>query len=139
LGDRKKIFIPISTVLLGIIASGSVSLKKGSTKGVELSLITKVSKQLVQSQLYREGVSLEALDVLLSYCASLSKFGSFPELAIPIVVELKRTAKKFPKNSKIRSKVKQTVSKILEECKDGIQYRRSKLNPNLKEQVKLHF
>ncbi|KAF9913524.1 Nucleolar Complex 2 protein [Lobosporangium transversale] len=89
-------FIPLAPFLFEVLESGEMKRpgRKGTLKPVEWDLGFKCSKDYKGSRVYQDGVGEQVYELMTEYYALFSTSISFPELAIPAIIQLKRFIKK---------------------------------------------
>lgn len=126
LGRRTATYIPLSPYLLDVarlIEEESQKQHKpvnGKTRPIDLAWTLRVSSQQVHSRVYMDTLVEALFDVWLEHFSFQSTMIAFPELAVPVILHLKRIAKhsKYVKLNKqigvFLQKVQQSRHYILE-------------------------
>lgn len=129
-----RIFIPILPFILEVLNSNTFNKKhsKVSMKPLPFTCILRLNKQQMQENGFRDEVVQNIFDLTLEYMANESYSLSYPELAVPCIINLKQYIKKRCKNSNYSRKLKQLVDK-LEENSKFIDTEREKINFTLKD------
>ncbi|KAG0326887.1 Nucleolar Complex 2 protein [Podila humilis] len=89
-------FIPLAPFLFEVLEGGEMKRagRKGTLKPLEWDLGFKCSKDYKGTRVYQDGVGEQVFELMTEYFALFSTSISFPELAIPAIVQLKRFIKK---------------------------------------------
>ncbi|KAK3848244.1 MAG: Noc2p family-domain-containing protein [Linnemannia gamsii] len=89
-------FIPLAPFLFEVLEGGEMKRpgRKGTLKPLEWDLGFKCSKDYKGSRVYQDGAGEQVYELMSEYYALFSTSISFPELAIPAIVQLKRFIKK---------------------------------------------
>ncbi|KAG0326164.1 Nucleolar Complex 2 protein [Dissophora globulifera] len=89
-------FIPLAPYLFEVLEGGEMKRpgRKGTLKPLEWDLGFKCSKDYKGSRVYQDGTGEQVYELMTEYYALFSTSISFPELAIPAIVQLKRFIKK---------------------------------------------
>ncbi|KAG0196918.1 Nucleolar Complex 2 protein [Mortierella sp. GBA30] len=89
-------FIPLAPFLFEVLEGGEMKRpgRKGTLKPLEWDLGFKCSKDYKGSRVYQDGTGEQVYELMTEYYALFSTSISFPELAIPAIVQLKRFVKK---------------------------------------------
>lgn len=89
-------FIPLAPFLFEVLEGGEMKRpgRKGTLKPLEWDLGFKCSKDYKGSRVYQDGAGEQVYELMTEYFALFSTSISFPELAIPAIVQLKRFIKK---------------------------------------------
>ncbi|KAI7817558.1 Noc2p family-domain-containing protein [Gamsiella multidivaricata] len=89
-------FIPLAPFLFEVLEGGEMKRpgRKGTLKPLEWDLGFKCSKEYKGSRVYQDGTGEQVYELMTEYYALFSTSISFPELAIPAIVQLKRFIKK---------------------------------------------
>lgn len=112
LSSRTKLYIPISSILLEIFSSSEFQRKpKGSTlPPLDLSLVIRIPQPYVRTKVYSDILTEETCHLLLFFLTVNSENLGFPELFIPIEIQLKRILK-GNLNSKLSNELKIIIEK----------------------------
>ncbi|TFK37615.1 Noc2p family-domain-containing protein [Crucibulum laeve] len=91
-------YIPISPYLISILNSSlspSSRPKSSTLRPLDLDVHIRVPQQYMKTRVYSEGITEEAIFLLVEWLASPAVHGSiaFPEIAVPIVVTLRKSMK----------------------------------------------
>lgn len=114
LSQNTGVYIPIFPLLLEILNSNAftkVSKKKESLEAFDFDHNIKCTKQYLGTRTYQEGLSEQFIDILGEYFVLYSKSVSFPELATPAIIALRRYTK-TSKNAKYSKQLSNVVEKL---------------------------
>ncbi|XP_066902843.1 nucleolar complex protein 2 isoform X2 [Halyomorpha halys] len=130
-------YIPVLHFITDSLSCADISkqYKNVSMKPFDFTFVLRVSKQAMTESGYPDAVVEYVYQLLLEYAATCSSSIGFPDLFIPVSVQLKSIIKNC-RNSKYTTKLKQVLIKIEENSKFIIN-ERSKLNINLNENDKI--
>ncbi|KAI1317813.1 Nucleolar Complex 2 protein [Mortierella claussenii] len=94
--ENTGIFIPLAPFLFEVLEGGEMKRpgRKGTLKPLEWDLGFKCSKEYKGSRVYQDGAGEQVYELMTEYYALFSTSISFPELAIPAIIQLKRFIKK---------------------------------------------
>jgi nucleolar complex protein 2 len=108
LSEKSGTYIPLSPYLIHVLQAAELQKrpKKTSAKMPPVQYLLKVSKPVIGTKDYQEKMVGEALSLLVQHLAVHSYSVSFPELAVPI----KMVLKKLKKSSKVVRVKKQIVT-----------------------------
>ncbi|KAF8935013.1 Nucleolar Complex 2 protein [Dissophora ornata] len=89
-------FIPLAPFLFEVLEGGEMKRpgRKGTLKPLEWDLGFKCNKDYKGSRVYQDGTGEQVYELMTEYYSLFSTSISFPELAIPAIVQLKRFIKK---------------------------------------------
>lgn len=134
LSKETRNFIPILPFILEVLNSNTFNKKhsKVSMKPLSFTCILRLNKPQMQENGFRDEVVQNIFDLALEYMANESYSLSYPELAVPCIINLKQYIKKRCKNSNYSRKLKQLVEK-LEENSKFVETEREKINFTLKD------
>jgi len=134
LSKETRSFIPTLPFILEVLNSNTFNKKhsKVSMKPLSFTCIIRLTKPQMQENGFRDEVVQNIFDLTLEYMANESYSLSYPELAVPCIINLKQYIKKRCKNSNYSRKLKQLVEK-LEENSRFIETEREKISFTLKE------
>ncbi|KAF9366164.1 Nucleolar Complex 2 protein [Mortierella sp. NVP85] len=90
-------FIPLAPFLFEVLEGGELKRpgRKGTLKPLEWDIAFKCGKEYKNTLVYQDGIGEQVYELLTEYYAQFSTSISFPELAIPAIVQLKRFTKKL--------------------------------------------
>ncbi|KAJ6633166.1 Nucleolar complex protein 2 like [Pseudolycoriella hygida] len=134
LSKETRNFIPVLPFILEVLNSNTFNKKhsKVSMKPLSFTCILRLNKQQMLENGFRDEVVQNIFDLTLEYMANESYSLSYPELAVPCIINLKQYIKKRCKNSNYSRKLKQLVEK-LEENSKFVEKEREKINFTLKD------
>eukprot|EP00899_Mesostigma_viride_P025298 jgi/Mesvir1/5953/Mv00712-RA.1 len=106
-------FIPVAPVLLELFHFADFKRPPKAVQygGVDLDLVLRVTKQAVRSRGYQEDAVSRALLYLTEHLAQWAYSIAFPELAFPVLVQLRKLAKEV-KVDRFRIQLKQLAEQI---------------------------
>nr|CAG4636846.1 EOG090X02MG [Ceriodaphnia reticulata]SVE72822.1 EOG090X02MG [Ceriodaphnia reticulata] len=109
------VFIPVLPFLLEILQNHKFEKKpsKTSMKPLELSCVLRVSQSQMGESGYRDAIVDLLYDHLLESLQCQSHSSAFPEIALPVILQLKQFIKKCPL-SNYTKKMKQLMEKVQE-------------------------
>ncbi|GCF00835.1 nucleolar Complex 2 protein [Zygosaccharomyces mellis] len=128
LSQNTGVYIPIFSLLLEILNSNAftkVSKKKESLEAFDFDHNIKCNKQYLGTRTYQEGLTEQFIDLLGEYFVLYCKSVSFPELATPAIIALRRFMK-TSKNPKYNKQLSNVVEK-LNQNSSYIEQKRSKV------------
>lgn len=104
LTKHTSIYVPVAPYVVPIIASiisPSSKPKSSTLKSLDFETQIRVPQQYVKTRVYFEGLAEEATYLLAEWLASPTVHGSigFPEVTVPIVIQLRRSLKAAKSNS----------------------------------------
>jgi nucleolar complex protein 2 len=114
-------YIPLASALLEVLGSAEMkkSPKQSTLKPLDFAVQYKAPKTYLRTRVYQDGVGEQVVELLSEFFALWSTNIAFPELALPVIVSLKRWIKEARKvggagnkNSKLVSGVVLLVQKI---------------------------
>ncbi|KAI5307150.1 Vacuolar protein-sorting-associated protein 28 [Ascosphaera pollenicola] len=128
-------FIPLAAPLLEVFNSAEMKKvpKMSTARPFDFTTNIRTPKSYLRTRVYQDGAGEEALDCLAEYHLLWTKSIAFPELALPVIVALKRWLKAASsrtsgnKNSKVNNAVMVLVQK-LELNSKWIEQRRQKVS-----------
>lgn len=134
LSKETRCFIPTLPFILEVLNSNTFNKKhsKVSMKPLSFTCILRLNKPQMQENGFRDEVVQNIFDLTLEYMANESYSLSYPELAVPCIINLKQYIKKRCKNSNYSRKLKQLVEKMEENAK-FVEAEREKINFTLKD------
>ncbi|CAR28744.1 ZYRO0F11022p [Zygosaccharomyces rouxii] len=128
LSQNTGVYIPIFPLLLEILNSNAftkMSKKKESLEAFDFEHNIKCNKQYLGTRTYQEGLAEQFVDILGEYFVLYCKSVSFPELATPAIIALRRYIK-TSKNPKYSKQLSNVVEK-LNQNSSYIEQKRSKV------------
>lgn len=113
-------YIPLASAILEVLNSKEMSKppKPSTQKGFDFSTNYKAQKSYLHTRIYQDGVGEQVCELLSEFFVLWSTSISFPELALPVVVMLKRWLKGVNnkgsgnKNNKVNSALFLVVQKL---------------------------
>ncbi|KAJ3135933.1 Nucleolar Complex 2 protein [Geranomyces variabilis] len=122
-------FIPVASHLFEILESAELRSKArpSTLKALDFSLAIKAPNQYLGTRTYQVGVAEQVVSLLFEYYGAFALSISFPELAVPAVLQLKRYTKRS-KNFQINKAIQQLVEKIeqntvyIEACRSKVEF-----------------
>ncbi|OAL68746.1 ribosome assembly protein Noc2 [Trichophyton violaceum] len=127
-------YIPLSSALLEVLNSAEMKKppKASTLRPLDFSTTIRTPKSYLRTRVYQDGVAEEVSELLSEYFTLWTKNIAFPELALPVVVMLKRWVKEVSsrssgnKNPKVSQIFMLLVRKIEANCR-WIEERRAKV------------
>jgi nucleolar complex protein 2 len=108
------------------IISPSSRPKSSTLKSLDFDTLIRVPQQYVKTRVYSEGIAEEATCLLAEWLASHTVHGSigFPELTVPIVIQLRRSLKAAKSNSaaSVTAKEQNIVKTFLERVEESAKW-----------------
>lgn len=128
-------YIPLAPALVEVLNSAEMKKppKPSTLKTLEFSTSIRATKAYLRTRIYQDGVGEQVAELFSEFFVLWSKNIAFPELALPVIVMLKRWVKSMTKkasgnrNSKINSLIALLVQK-LEANSKWIEERRAKVD-----------
>ncbi|KAF1954509.1 Noc2-domain-containing protein [Byssothecium circinans] len=113
-------YIPLAPALIEVLNSNEMKKqpKPSTLKALEFSTTIRATKAYLRTRIYQDGIGEQVVELLSEFFVLWSKNIAFPELALPVIVMLKRWVKAMTKkssgnrNSKINSLVALFVQKL---------------------------
>lgn len=137
-------YIPLAPVLLEVLNSAEMKKpsKPSTMKSLDFNTICKAPKSFIRTRVYQDGVGEQVTELLCEFYVLWCTSIAFPELALPVIIMLKRWLKQASnkssgnKNAKVNSGLVLLVQK-LETNGKWIEERRSKVDfaPNNRDGV----
>ena len=128
-------YIPLASALLEVLSSAEMrkAPRAATLRQLDFAVAYKAPKSYLRTRVYQDGVGEQTAELLAEYFALWSTNIAFPELALPVVVGLKRWLKDARKrttgnkNNKLQASVVLLVQKIEANSK-FIEEKRSKVD-----------
>ncbi|KAM3507862.1 hypothetical protein MY10362_001520 [Beauveria mimosiformis] len=137
-------YIPLASPLLEVLASAEMKKPPHSTtlKAFDFAVSYKAPKAYLRTRVYQDGVGEQVVELLGEFLHLWSKSIAFPELALPVVIQLKRWLKQSRsksqgnKNAKLAAQLVLLVQKVAANAK-FIEEKRGRVDfaPNNRAQV----
>ena len=113
-------YIPLAPALVEVLNSAEMKKppKPSTLKALEFSTTIRATKAYLRTRVYQDGVGEQVAELLSEFFILWTKNIAFPELALPVIVMLKRWVKAMTKkssgnrNAKISSLIALLVSKL---------------------------
>lgn len=129
------VYIPLVSPLLEVLASAEMKKppKASTLKAFDFAVAYKAPKSYLHTRVYQDGVGDQVAELLGEYMLLWSTSIAFPELALPVVVQLKRWLKQArsgaprSRNAKLTSQLVLVVQKLEANAK-FIEERRAKVD-----------
>ncbi|KAJ6442720.1 ribosome assembly protein Noc2 [Purpureocillium lavendulum] len=88
-------YIPLASPLLEVLSSAEMKKPPKATtlKAFDFSVAYKAPKSYLRTRVYQDGVGEQVVELLSEYMLLWSTSIAFPELALPVVIQLKRWVK----------------------------------------------
>lgn len=139
-------YIPLASVLYEVLNSGEMRKppKPTTLKALDFSTSIRAGKALLRTRVYQDGIGDQVAELLSEFFVLWSKSITFPELALPVIVMLKRWLKEVSnkktgnKNGKVNFAIGLLVQK-LESNARSIELKRVKVDfaPNNRSGVEM--
>jgi nucleolar complex protein 2 len=128
-------YIPLAPALIEVLNSAEMKKqpKPSTLKTLDFSTAIRATKAYLRTRTYQDGVGEQVAELLAEFFILWTKNIAFPELALPVIVMLKRWVKAMTKktggnrNSKINSLIALLVQK-LEANSRWVEEKRSKID-----------
>jgi nucleolar complex protein 2 len=128
-------YIPLAPALIEVLNSAEMKKqpKPSTLKTLDFSIAIRATKAYLRTRVYQDGVAEQVAELLGEFFILWTKNIAFPELALPVVVMLKRWVKAMTKktggnrNAKINSLIALLVQK-LEANSRWVEEKRSKVD-----------
>lgn len=113
-------FIPLASPLLEVLSSAEMKKAPKATtlKALDFSVAYKAPKSYLRTRVYQDGVGEQVVELLGEYLFLWAKSIAFPELALPVIIQLKRWMKQARsksqgnKNTKLVTQMALLVQKV---------------------------
>ncbi|KAI4796608.1 nucleolar complex protein 2 [Aureobasidium sp. EXF-8845] len=95
-------YIPLGSVLYEVLNAAEMRKppKASTLKPLDFSTVVRAPKTYLRTRVYQDGVGEQVIELLSEFFVLWAKSVAFPELALPLVILLKRWLKETGKNSK---------------------------------------
>lgn len=120
LSKETRTFIPVLPFILEVLKSNTFNQRhsKVSMKPLSFTCILRLSQNQLQENGFRDEVVENIVGCILEYMAQESHTISYPDLAVPAIIQLKHYLKQGKNiNANFRSKLKLLVDKMVENSK----------------------
>ncbi|TPX54102.1 hypothetical protein PhCBS80983_g06059 [Powellomyces hirtus] len=122
-------FIPVASHLFEILESAELrnKAKPSTLKQLDFSLAIKAPNQYLGTRTYQVGIVEQVVSLLFDYYGAFALSISFPELAVPALLQLKRYVKRS-KNFQVNKQIQQLVEKLeqntvyIENCRSQVEF-----------------
>lgn len=113
-------FIPLASPLLEVLSSAEMKKAPKATtlKTLDFAVAYKAPKSYLRTRVYQDGVGEQVVELLGEYLFLWTKSIAFPELALPVIIQLKRWMKQARsksqgnKNTKLVTQMALLVQKV---------------------------
>ncbi|PVH94745.1 ribosome assembly protein-like protein Noc2 [Periconia macrospinosa] len=128
-------YIPLAPALVEVLNSAELKKppKPSSLKALDFNTTIRATKAYLRTRVYQDGIGEQVAELLSEFFVLWAKNIAFPELALPVIVMLKRWVKSMTKktggnrNAKINSLIALLVQK-LESNSKWVEEKRSKVD-----------
>ena len=135
LSRATKTFIPLASPLLEVLNSAEMKKppKPARLKALDFSTAYKAPKSYIRTRIYQDGVGEQVVELLGEYFFLWNTSIAFPELALPVTIQIKRWLKQSRsksagnKNTKLGNSLATLVQKLEANAK-FIEEKRSKVD-----------
>ncbi|CCJ30082.1 unnamed protein product [Pneumocystis jirovecii] len=126
------VYIPLASYIFEILESKEIKNKPApsTAKPIDFELCIRAPKSYLKGKIYQDGLIEQVIELLLEIYSLQCKSISFPELSMPMIIQIKRYIKKS-KNSKLNKLLVIFIEK-LKENSEFIESRRKSIefSPN---------
>ncbi|KAL7793221.1 Noc2p family domain-containing protein [Trichoderma ceciliae] len=120
LSRAAEVYIPLASPLLEVLNSAEMKKppKASTLKPMDFAVAYRAPKSYLRTRVFQDGIGEEVVELMGSFMYTWSTSISFPELALPVVIQLKRWLKQVGskssgnKNSKLVSQFSVLVQKL---------------------------
>ncbi|KAL7808458.1 Noc2 domain-containing protein [Trichoderma aethiopicum] len=120
LSQAADVYIPLASPLLEVLNSAEMKKppKASTLKPLDFAVSYRAPKSYLRTRVYQDGIGDEVAELMSSFLYIWSKSISFPELALPVIIQLKRWLKQVSskssgnKNAKLVSQFSVLVQKL---------------------------
>ncbi|KAI9010153.1 Noc2p family-domain-containing protein [Hyaloraphidium curvatum] len=118
LSEATGVYVPLVPYLVEVLDSPEVTnrAKPSTMKPLDFRLSLKAQKPYLHTMVYQDGLIQEVHYLLLRFYAIHAKSIAFPELATPLLIHLKRMAKKS-RNPKLSKQARMLIEKLEQNAK----------------------
>jgi nucleolar complex protein 2 len=135
ISQATKTYIPLASSLYEVLTSAEMRrpAKSSTVKALDFPLTIRASKSLLKTRVYQDGVGEQLVELFSEFFVLYCKSVAFPELALPLIVMLKRWLKEMAgkksgnRNGKVNSAILLFVQK-LEANSTWVSQQRAKVN-----------
>lgn len=128
LSQSTGVYIPLLPLLTEILNSTVITKtpKPSTLQALDFDHIIRTTKSYIGTRIYQDGVCDEVVDLIGEFFVLHCKTVSFPELAVPAIITLRRFTKRS-KNSRFNKQIQRLVER-LEENSKYVQEKRAHAN-----------
>ncbi|KAL7945167.1 Noc2p family domain-containing protein [Trichoderma barbatum] len=120
LSQAADVYIPLASPLLEVLNSAELKKapKASTLKPLDFAVSYRAPKSYLRTRVFQDGIGDEVVELMSSFMYTWSTSISFPELALPVIIQLKRWLKQVSsksggnKNSKLVSQFSVLVQKL---------------------------
>ncbi|KAM0258490.1 hypothetical protein ACHAQJ_003829 [Trichoderma viride] len=120
LSSAADVYIPLASPLLEVLNSAEMKKppKASTLKPMDFAIAYRAPKSYLRTRVFQDGIGEEVVELMSSFMYTWSTSISFPELALPVIIQLKRWLKQISnkssgnKNSKLVSQFSIFVQKL---------------------------
>ncbi|KAH8128015.1 hypothetical protein FP744_10001058 [Trichoderma asperellum] len=120
LSRAADVYIPLASPLLEVLNSAEMKKapKASTLKPMDFAVAYRAPKSYLRTRVFQDGIGEEVVELMSSFMYTWSTSISFPELALPVIIQLKRWLKQVSakssgnKNSKLVSQFSVLVQKL---------------------------
>ncbi|RFU81632.1 hypothetical protein TARUN_580 [Trichoderma arundinaceum] len=120
LSQAADVYIPLASPLLEVLNSAEMKKppKASTLKPMDFAVSYRAPKSYLRTRVFQDGIGEEVVELMSSFMFTWSTSISFPELALPVIIQLKRWLKQISskssgnKNSKLVSQFSVLVQKL---------------------------
>jgi nucleolar complex protein 2 len=113
-------YVPLAPALVEVLNTAEMKkpAKAGTLKALDFSTSIRATKQYLRTRVYQDGVGEQVAELLSEFFVLWTKNIAFPELALPVIVMLKRWVKAMSKknggnkNGKVNSMLVLLIQKL---------------------------
>ncbi|KAK0757662.1 hypothetical protein N5P37_009676 [Trichoderma harzianum] len=120
LSQAADVYIPLASPLLEVLNSAEMKKapKASTLKPMDFAVSYRAPKSYLRTRVFQDGIGDEVVELMSSFMYTWSTSISFPELALPVIIQLKRWLKQVSskssgnKNNKLVSQFSVLVQKL---------------------------